>query len=207
MDIFSLCLQHDIFLLPEWVPLNKNTEADALSRIIDYDDWSLSHDQFLTLDNSWGPHTIDRFATDHSKQLSRFNSRYFCPGTSGIDAFLFDWAGENNWLCPPVSQIVAVIRHVQTCQAQGTLLVPEWPSSYFWPTLFKDGIHFGRGLTNWIRISNPTFIPSRLEGKSVFNGETHFNMLALRLDFSPSAGNKRHQFCLRGGCSQCANNI
>ena len=120
-----------------------------------------------------------------SLQLSRFNSRYFYPGTSGVDAFSFHWARENNWLCPPVSQIVAVIRHVQTCQAQGTLLVPEWPSSYFWPTLFKDGIHFGRGLTNWIRISNPTFIPSRLEGKSVFNGETHFNMLALRLDFPP----------------------
>ena len=134
------------------------------SAVIDYDDWSLDHEQLLAIDQLWGPHTIDRFATDHSRQLLQFDSRYFYPGTTGVDAFAFNWAGANNWLCPPTSLIVAAVRHARTCQAKVTLLVPEWPSSYFWPFLFEDGTYFGRGITSWSRLPKPAFVPCRMPG-------------------------------------------
>ena len=46
------------------MPRNDNERADALSRIIDYDDWSINPSVFKWLDSIWGPHTVDRFATD-----------------------------------------------------------------------------------------------------------------------------------------------
>ena len=53
MEIFGLRLRHDVYLIPEWVPRDQNTEADALSRVIDYDDWSFNHEQFLALNKLW----------------------------------------------------------------------------------------------------------------------------------------------------------
>ena len=32
----------------------------------------------------------------------RVNSKHLCPGTLSVDAFALDWAGEFNWLVPPV---------------------------------------------------------------------------------------------------------
>ena len=35
--------------------------ADQISRIFDYDDYSIKDDVFAYIDEAWGPHTIDRF--------------------------------------------------------------------------------------------------------------------------------------------------
>ena len=53
-----------------------------------------------------------------------------------MDAFLQNWVDENNWLVPPIFLISTVIRHLLTCKAHGTLVVPAWPSAPFWPLLF-----------------------------------------------------------------------
>ena len=71
--------------------------ADYISRIVDHDDWSLDPIMFKALDELWGPHTVDRFATHYHSQLERFNSRYACPGSEAVDSFTTDWGGENNW--------------------------------------------------------------------------------------------------------------
>jgi hypothetical protein len=52
--------------------------------------------------NVWGPHTIDRFASDYNTTCV-FNSKYWCPGTTGINAFDQHWGQENNWIVPPPS--------------------------------------------------------------------------------------------------------
>ena len=67
-----------------------------LSRIVDYDDWRVKRDYFLLAEKKWGPHSVDRFANHENTQLSRFNSRFWCPGTEAVDAFSFSWAGENS---------------------------------------------------------------------------------------------------------------
>ena len=76
---------------------------DQISKIIDFDDYTINDDSFHFLDQLWDPHTVDRFSCHYNVNLSRFNSWFFQPGTSGVDAFSIDWAYEtSNWLCPPV---------------------------------------------------------------------------------------------------------
>ena len=94
-----------ISLQVQWIPREDNAEADALSREIDLDDWGVSQDFFNEIDRIWGPHTVDRFADNSNAKLSRFNSKFWCAGTSQVDAFSVSWQMENNWLVPPISLI------------------------------------------------------------------------------------------------------
>ena len=101
LDIFSFCVQNSISLEVQWIPRTLNAQADAISRIIDYDDWGVSWEFFCFLDRMFGPHDFDRFADCENTKVPVFNSRYYSPGSSGVDAFSFSWRDFNNWLVPP----------------------------------------------------------------------------------------------------------
>ncbi|KAL5497424.1 hypothetical protein EMCRGX_G013893 [Ephydatia muelleri] len=88
------------------------------------------------MDDSWGPRTVDRFATHYNAQLERFNSRYACPGSEAVDSFTSDWGGENNWWCPPPCLVARVIGHAEVCKAQGTLIIPAWQSAHYYGVSF-----------------------------------------------------------------------
>ena len=88
----------------------------------------------------WGPRTIDRCASHKNMHLACFNLHYFVPGTEAVDDFTTTWAAENNWLVPPISCVSRVILHVLASRAPGSLVVPHWPSSLFWPLLFATDI-------------------------------------------------------------------
>ena len=131
-EIFALCQENNINFSPEWVPRNLNADADLISKTIDYDDWRTTHEFFAYFDLVWGPRTVDRFANHKNAHLARFNSRHFVPSSEVVDAFSASWAGENNWLVPPVCCVTQVIQHLIASRASGTLVVPFWPSSPFW---------------------------------------------------------------------------
>ena len=95
-----------------------------------------------SLDAKWGPHTVDRFATDYNAQLLRFNSKFASPGCSGVDTLAQDRSAENNWLCPPVHLIIDSVRHLKFCSGRGTLIIPEWPSASFWAFLRERSFQF-----------------------------------------------------------------
>ena len=116
LKVLALAVQSQICIEPEWVPRELNEQADYLSRIFDYDDWFLNPTVFAELDAAWGPHTVDRFADFHNRQTQRFNSRCWNPGAEAVDAFTVNWAGENNWWCPPVALIPRVIGHAKVCK-------------------------------------------------------------------------------------------
>ena len=101
----------------------------------------LNPEVFQELDARWGPHTVDRFADVYNAQIQRFNSRYWCPGTEAVDTFTCDWGEDNNWWCPPLYFIPRLIKHAEVTRAQGTLVIPQWPSAPFWPLLFLDESH------------------------------------------------------------------
>ena len=50
MAIFSIGLNHQIRLEPEWIPRDENEFADYLSRLSDPDDWMLNPEVFQELD-------------------------------------------------------------------------------------------------------------------------------------------------------------
>ena len=117
VKVFSLSVHNNVKLEPEWIPRDLNERADALSRIIDYDDWMLNPAVFADIEVLWGPHSVDRFASCHNCQIPRFNSRCWSPGSEAIDAFTVNWEGENNWWCPPIGLIPRVLRHAKECKA------------------------------------------------------------------------------------------
>ena len=136
LNIFNTFIAYQVRIKSEWIPREVNQQADFISRITDYDDWSLHPVMFQKLDSMWGAHTVDRFASFFNVQLPRFNSRFWNPGSEAVDAFTCNWQGENNWWCPLVYLVPQVLWHAQATKAAGTLVVPKWPSPAFWPILF-----------------------------------------------------------------------
>jgi len=51
-----------------------------------------------------------------------------------------------------VSIIVDVIRHARACRAVGTLIVPEWPSAFFWPLLKPRPSRFASFVVDIVRL-------------------------------------------------------
>ena len=112
-----------------------------------------THVFFSLLDASWGPHSVDCFASPYNKQLSRFHSRFWSPGCEAVDTFTVHWGKEVNWWVPPLYLICRTIRHASKCKAKGTLVVPAWTSAPFWPILCPDGCHLAPFVHLWWGIS------------------------------------------------------
>ena len=153
IEIYNVCLTHNIKLDVEWIPHSANEYADVISRVIDYDDWSLNPDIFLVLYANWGPHTIDCFASPENAQLPRFHSRFWSPSCEAVDTFTVNWGDEINWWVPPLYLVCCTISHASNCRAKGTLVVPMWKSSPFWPILCPDGEHLAPFIHAWWSIS------------------------------------------------------
>ena len=86
------------------------------------------------------PNSVDRFANYINSKIARFNSRYWNPGAEGVDAFVMDWSGQNNYVCPPICLIPRVLLHMSNCKAQETLIIPLWYSAPFWPMICGEYI-------------------------------------------------------------------
>ena len=182
--IFRTTLSCNITLEPEWIPREDNQTADEFSRIVDYDDWSINANVFAWLDSFWGPHTVDRFASWHNAQVSRFNSRFWDRGTEAIDAFTVNWAKENNWWCPPVHLVSRLLRHARACNSFGTLIVPEWESAPFWPLLCPDGQSFAAFVQSTSAVILPNHGELIVPGRSGQSLPVEYcNVLALRISF------------------------
>ena len=122
VSIFNICCNHGISIEMEWIPRSQNDQADFLSRIYDADDWGLSPLSFHRIDSVWGPHSIDRFVNHVNAKLPRFNSRFWNPGSEGIDTFVMNWSGENNYVCPPICLFCAFCFICVIAKPQGLLL-------------------------------------------------------------------------------------
>ena len=186
MDIHRTCLLNAINIDMQWIPRDLNGVADDISKFVDYDDYMINDTVFNALDGLWGPHTCDRFACSYNAKVQCFNSRFYQPGSSGVNAFSQDWSHHNNWLCPPVYLTRKVVKHMEICSAQGTLIVPLWKSAHFWPILCSDGFHWSTFLHDWVILpSLPNLFIRGKAKNSIFGSKPlAFVSLALRLDFS-----------------------
>lgn len=185
IEIYTVCLKNNLSLDVEWIPRAKNDIADYISRIVDYDDWSVSDTVFQYLDSIWGPHEIDWFANDYNHKLPIFYSKYWNVDSMGIDAFTIDWKGVNGWFVPPVCILLKVLRYMKQCGAFGTIIVPLWRSANFWPFLCPFGDRFIDQVVayTYLPTNKTSFLPGRSK-KSVFgNIDLPFKVLALRMDF------------------------
>ena len=101
-----------------------------------------------------------------------------------------DLSGENNLVCPPVGLVGDAVQVLTACSGRGTLIIPEWPSAYFWP-LLRDGPSRFKSFVRQVFVL-PAIKDLVLEGPgqrqiykshpSVFHGCPKFRMLALHVD-------------------------
>ena len=125
IKIFQFCAEHSIRLEVQWIPRTENEKADYISRLIDFDDWQISQDLFLSLEELWVPHTGQCFANYYTAKLPRFFSRFWNPGASGIDFFAQELSSENCLVVPLVSLVARVIHYLSLQKAMATLVVPS----------------------------------------------------------------------------------
>ena len=172
-----MCNERAISISPVWVGRLENKHADFLSRCNDSDDWRVAPLVFKALDNKWGPHSVDRFATDYNTHCARFNSRWWCKGTEQVDSFKCNWTGENNWLVPPPRLICSTLSKMKSDSASGTIVVPKWTSAPFWPLLIALS-----DSSSYVDLGYSCVLSGR--GKNGIFGRTlKFPMLAFRLNF------------------------
>ena len=129
----------------------------------------------------YGSFAVDRFANNLNGKLKCLNSKYYCPGAFHVNAFTDNWSNDLNWLCPPISSIGSVIRHLKFCKGKGTFLLPVWPSSYFWPLIYPNGKQMADFIKDSI-IIEPFYYSEAAD--SVFNGYTKFKTIILNSDRS-----------------------
>ena len=111
-EIFQFCAIYGIKLEVQWIPRTELVKADYISRIIDIDDWQISADCFRSLEESWGVHSVDCFASYYNKKVENFFSRFWNPGCSGVDFFVQNLEGEICLVVPPVSLIARAIHYL-----------------------------------------------------------------------------------------------
>ena len=185
--LYKICREHNIRLSVEWVSRDQNEAADALSRFNDPDDYKLDPLVFRAIDQLWGPHTYDRFASMIATQLPRFSSKYMNPECDLTDAFTVCWVGENNWLFLPPYLVTRVLRHMLAYEQHGTLIIPYWPSAPWWPLLVTRQGTWNWFVTDCLNISpyEGIFITGSLSSNIFTAGVPPFELRALRLQFGP----------------------
>ena len=127
-----------------------NEHADRLSRQNPAYEWSLDKNMFQLLDLTWGPHHVDRFASALNSQLPLFNSRFWEPGSAGVDALAQPWSGWNNYVNPPFRLLDLVIEKLCKSQAEATVIAPYWPNQMWFQRMRS------------LLIASPIRIPRRM---------------------------------------------
>ena len=80
MDIFSLSREYEVIIDIELIPRTENEAADYLSKIVDFDDWSVEESYFRAIDSVWGPFTVDCFANSVNAKFLGFIPYFISQG-------------------------------------------------------------------------------------------------------------------------------
>jgi len=108
--------------------------VDNLSKTKDTDNWSVDYQTFKEFHEEFH-FTIDLFADNVNKKLTRFSSLYWCEGTAGVDAFTMSWS-NNVWICPPLGLLNRIHRRICSSKSKGVIIFPVWPASSFYCLFF-----------------------------------------------------------------------
>ena len=129
--IHDLVEKYNIQLEMVW--RRRNTEeivlCDKISKTFDLSEFRIQMDSFNKLQEEFGPWTMDWFASDWSRRLERFASRFWTVGCEHTDAFSQDWGEEEGFFHPPLEVLASVLEKVEKYGARGVIVVPDWPGS------------------------------------------------------------------------------
>jgi ribonuclease HI len=187
-DIFLFAFRHKICISYQWVPRERNVEADALSKLQGgADEHQLHPSVFQELSREFGPFRIDLFAS-HTNHVLPTYFRHYTPTSAGIDAFAQPWPG----VCfahPPLAMLDRVLQYAAATLASLCFICPFWPASPWWRRIcggngtFHSCVHAARILPD-----RADLLLARIGGQARDRGiRPRWPMLALRLDFGKAA--------------------
>jgi len=151
--IWLWAIEREIWLTAEHLPGVNNCLADTASRK-KYSlegEWMLNKDIFDSINAKFGPFDLDLFATRINSQCEKFFAWHKDPDAIGIDAMLHEWRANNIYGFPPFSIIGKVLRKIKEEELEVSLILPLWPSQ-FW---------FGRALH--MVVEAPRLLPKSKE--------------------------------------------
>lgn len=117
-------------------------------------------------------------------KCKRFNSRFWVPGTEGIDGLDKLWSEELNWLVPPPRLILNCIQKIKAEEASATLVIPVWESATYWPDLIRKDGSFRSFIVDNILLPSRNIIVKGNGNNGIFGREQlSFKMIALKIRF------------------------
>ena len=156
-------------IFPVWVPRDQNGFADEISKFHDLDNWVVAPEIFNFFNAKWGPYDVDLFADVDNAKCNLFFAKNPSPGFAAIDAFSQNWEGLNCWMTPPVSMVSRTLRQAGACRAFGTLIVPKWKSSSFWPLLVDSNGAFKSFVRDVVEYQKPKKFFVQSNPKNIMN--------------------------------------
>ena len=139
--ITNVTFDLDLTLSATHLPGLLNTIADRLSRRVDMTDWTLKPAAFQRLEQRWGPHTIDRFASSANRLCHRFDARQWDLGVETVDTLSRLWSSQdNNFVNAPFALIPIILAHIRRSRATATLVAPVWPAQPWFRTLLRMSV-------------------------------------------------------------------
>lgn len=138
-EIWTWCVERDVWLTCSHIPGKHNILADTASRKFnDRHEWKLDEQIFRDICKIFGTPCIDLFASRLNKQIARYCSWKPDPEAEFFDAFSISWAQfELVYIFPPFSLISRCLQKLRMEQARGWLVVPLWPSQPWMGTLLR----------------------------------------------------------------------
>ena len=134
--LWNWCLSTGTRIRTTYVPSAFNP-ADAPSRRLTGQlEWAIDRKFFRRLDQQWGPHHVDLFASPINHHLPRYMTWKPSEGAVGHDALQHLWKPLGNvYLCPPWNLISPALQKIKQEKIMATIITPHWPSAVWFPTI------------------------------------------------------------------------
>ena len=186
--------EHQVRILPVFIPSAENLLADAASRFQSLPDWHLRPDVFQRLVDLWGLPRIDLFASQASAQTQRFFAWGDAAGAMAFDALAQTWSFPMAYAFPPPAILPRTIQKIAASTGTFILLTPFWPSQKWFPLLLDlQVVDFRRlpedhDLLVDLTTGHPPSIIPRLVAWKITGGCTTSTFLTTPSCSSPAAG-------------------
>lgn len=150
-NIWEKAKAADVELSFEWHPRSEGRQqtADAWSKVEDNSQWALNQEVFDSmitnnhLVKAKGGITIDQMADNTNAKAPRYRSRFYCPGTLGVNSFMYNWAvdeatgkRELSYINGDWSRMGDILAKVIRDQADCVIVYPDWPR--YWQVMWHE---------------------------------------------------------------------
>ena len=141
VEIWEICILHDVHISAAHIPGKHNIIADTASRKFnDVAEWMLDPPMFQKLCSLFSVPDIDMFETRLNKQLDQYVSWLPDPGSVSIDAMATCWSNHYIYIFPPFSMFWPVVKKIQLEAQKALVIAPLWPTQTWFPKLLQMSV-------------------------------------------------------------------